>query len=173
MKSFYEKENDNKIRYTLYAGGGAAVFRTDEYNQLKGFDSLYRPAYCEDLDLGHRAWHQGYKIVYHPDAILYHREGGTIKDQFKADKLEQNVYTNQIAWMVRNGNTPFFLFSFLLLLPYRLLMGWRIGKNPYKALWRSLLKMPFALFRRFADPSAKWNDEKIIKLLGTSYSGTS
>lgn len=169
MKSYYEEADENKLQYTLYGGGGAAVFRTAVYNELKGFDPLYRPAYCEDLDLGHRAWHLGYRIVYHPMAVLYHREGGTIKDQFKADKLEQNIYKNQVLWMVRNGNSKHFLLSFLLLLPYRLLTGWRIGKNSYVALLKSLSKLHLALFKRFSDPSSVVYDEGIIRKLGSPY----
>lgn len=169
MKSYYEDANENELQYTLYGGGGAAVFRTDIYNQLKGFDPLYRPAYCEDLDLGHRAWHAGYTIIYHPKAILFHREGGTIKDQFKADKLEQNIFKNQVLWMVRNGNSKYFLLSFLLLLPYRLLTGWRMGKNYYIALFKALSRLYLALFNRIADPPSKINDEKIVELMGRVY----
>jgi GT2 family glycosyltransferase len=168
-KSWYEDANENQIQYTLYGGGGAAVFRTEIYNKLKGFDPLYRPAYCEDLDLGHRAWHLGYQIVYYPQAVLYHREGGTIKEQFKADKLEQNIYKNQVLWMVRNANKRHFLWAFLLLLPYRLLMGWRIGKNPYIALWLALVKVPLAVLKRLLDPKWVVRDEEIIELLGKPY----
>ena len=169
MRSYYEAEGDSNLYYTLYAGGGAAVFRTDLYNQLNGFDPLYRPAYCEDTDLGHRAWHQGFKIVYQPQAVLFHREGGTIKDQFKADKLEQKVRRNQVLWMVRNGNSRFFLVVFLLLLPYRLLFGWRIQKNSYFALWQSLMRLPLALYKRFMDKSAIIHDEQLIQILGKPY----
>lgn len=169
LKSYYIPANEGQLQYTLYGGGGAAVFRTEIYNRLNGFDPLYRPAYCEDLDLGHRAWHIGYRIVYHPEAILYHREGGTIKNQFKADKLSQSVYKNQILWMVRNGNAKYFFLSFLLLLPYRLLTGWRIGKNSYLALLKSLPKLHLALFKRLSDPPSTVNDVQIIQELGRIY----
>lgn len=170
LYSRWNKENkDEKIRYTLYGGGGAAIFRTKVFNQLKGFDDLYRPAYCEDLDIGHKAWHQGYRIVYQPKAILYHREGGTINNQFKADKLTQKIYKNQILWMVRNGNHPKFLTWFLLLLPYRILTGWRVDKNSYIALLKSLSKIPKALFRRSSSSKSKVNDKEIMKILNTEY----
>lgn len=169
LKSEYVPALEDQLQYTLYGGGGAAVFRTDIYNKLNGFDPLYRPAYCEDLDLGHRGWHLGFRIVYHPKAVLYHREGGTIKNQFKADKLSQNVYKNQILWMVRNGNAKYFLLSFLLLLPYRLLTGWRIGRNSYLALLKSLPKLHLALFKRSSDPPSVINDTEIMELLGQPY----
>ncbi len=171
MTSKWEKENyEACLKHTLYAGGGAAVFRTKAFNKLKGFDSLFRPAYVEDLDLGHRAWHAGYKIVYNPKAVLFHREGGTIHDQFKADKLTQNIYKNQILWMVKNGNFKGFLLWFLLLLPYRILTTRSVNENSNKALLMSLPKIPTALIKRFKKPKAYINDKQLIKILNTEYS---
>ena len=174
LSSKWEKDdNENKLRYTLYAGGGAAVFRTDIFNSLGGFDPLFRPAYAEDLDLGHNAWHKGYKIIYNFDAILYHREGGTIQDQFKADKLTQNIYKNQILWMVKDGNYPGFMFWFFILLPYRILTGWKVSKNSYLALLRSLPKIPFALIKRLNKNSKTViNDKQLIKILNSEYNET-
>lgn len=167
LTSRWDKENtDNQLRYTLY--GGAALFRTNTFNQLKGFDPLFRPAYCEDLDIGHRAWQQGNEIVYNPLAILYHREGGTIKDQFTADKLTQNIYKNQILWMLKNAKYPYFLIGFIILLPYRLLTGWLVDKNSYIALLKSLSQMPQALVKRFRTKN-KINDKKFMERLGTIY----
>ena len=170
MNTNWEKENyQNGMKYTLYAGGGAAVFRTGLFNKLGGFDPLFRPAYAEDLDLGHRAWHAGYKIVYNPKAILFHREGGTIHNQFKADMLTQKIYKNQILWMIKNVNYPGFLFMFFLLLPYRLLTGWKVSKNSYLALLKSLPKIPLALLKRIKLPKAVINDKDLMKILNTEY----
>ncbi|MCB0429377.1 MAG: glycosyltransferase [Flavobacteriales bacterium] len=157
------------LRYTLYGGGGAAVFRTGMYNRLGGFDPLYRPAYCEDLDLGHRAWKQGWKIVYHPEAILYHRDGGTIKEQQKSDELSIGINRNKILWMVRNGDSGGFLFWFFLLLPVRLLLGWRLGKNSYLALLKALPRLRLAVKKRLKNGGAVWKDDQISALLGQPY----
>lgn len=170
MQNFWFKENEKEaVRHTLYAGGGTSVFRTQMFNELRGFDTLFRPAYCEDLDLGHRAWQQGWKVVQHPRAILYHREGGTIADQFKANQLEQKVIKNQILWMVKNVNYPGFLFWFLLLLPYRLLLGWRVHKNSFAALYKALPRIPKALRRRSKRKHIKLKDKQLISLLNTEH----
>jgi len=157
------------IRYTLYGGGGAAVFRTEYFNALGGFDNLFRPAYCEDLDLGHRAWQMGWKIVFHPKAILFHREGGTIKDQFKANELSQRIFKNQILWMVKNGNYPNFLFLFFIMLPYRLLTGWRVNKNAYFALWKAVPKLIKAVKKRKKLSKDTICDAELLKILDTTY----
>jgi len=170
LTSKWEKTDiEDNLKYTLYAGGGAAVFRTNIFNKIGGFDSLYRPAYGEDLDLGHVAWHLGYKIVYNPKAILLHREGGTIHNQFKADDLTRKIYKNQILWMVKNSNYPSFLLWFLLLLPYRILTGWKVNKNSYIALLKSLSKIPLALIKRIKKQKPKINDKQLIEILNTEY----
>lgn len=169
LKSAWNTHDNENLRYTLYSGGGASVYRTEMFNQLGGFDSLYRPAYCEDLDLGHQAWHRAWEVVRAPKSILFHREGGTIKDQFKADELSQKIYKNQILWMLKNGNHKGFLLWFLLLLPYRILTGWKVDKNSYIALLKSLSKLPLAFAERLKKPKAKVKDEEIMKKLNTIY----
>jgi len=169
LYSQWNKNANDATRYTLYTGGGSGIFRTQMFNELGGFDPLFRPAYCEDLDLGHRAWQKGWKVVRNPKSILYHREGGTIKDQFKADALSQKVYKNQILWMVKNGNHADFFLWFMLLLPYRLLLGWRVDKNSYIALWKSLSSLPLALKKRFAQPQSTRSDEEIMQIIDNVY----
>lgn len=168
-RNYWLDMNEETCKYTLNAGGGAAVFRTRLFNALGGFDSLYRPAYSEDTDLSHRAWQKGWKIVYAPKAILYHREGGTIKDQYKKDKLTQQIHKNQIVWMVRNVHYPGFLPAFLLMLPYRLLSSWRIDKNANISLWKALPKLPRALWKRVREKNRKFDDRQIKQYLDKPY----
>jgi GT2 family glycosyltransferase len=139
--NYYLDPNETELKYTLYPGGGAAIFRTSYFNALNGFDTLYRPAYAEDLDLGTRAWQRNWKTVYHPKAVLYHREGGTINDQFKKNKLEQMIQRNRVLWMIKNGRYPGFLFWFFLMLPYRMGYAFFNNRNQYKALWQAIQKI--------------------------------
>jgi GT2 family glycosyltransferase len=143
--NYYLDTKESEARYTLYPGGGAAIFSTARFNALNGFDTLFRPAYAEDLDLGTRAWQRNWKTVYYPKAVLYHREGGTIGDQFRKDRLEQMISRNQIIWMIKNGRFPGFLFWFFLMLPYRMLYAFFNNRNQYQALKQALRKLKPAL----------------------------
>ena len=170
LSSSWNKEMlDYNIRYTLFPGGGDSVVRTSYFNDLGGFDNLFRPGYVEDLEIGHSAWHRGWKTIYQPNAIIYHRLGATFKKEFKSNNLTRIVYRNQILWMVKNANYPGFLFWFLLLLPYRILTGWRIDKNSYLALLKSLPKIPIAIFKRIKKTKAKINDKQLMEILNTEY----
>jgi GT2 family glycosyltransferase len=160
---------DNLRYYTLFAGGGAAMFRTQMFNSLNGFDTLYRPAYCEDGDISYRAWHRGWKIIFDPEAILFHREGATIKDQYKYNRLARMQTVNKITMIVRNSDYQYFLTKFLLSLPFRLLLGWRVDKNYWLALWKALPKISMALFKRTRRSKHVLTDEQIMEMLGKPY----
>lgn len=60
----------------LFPCGGAMLIRRDVFLEAGGFDPNYF-AYFEDVDLGWRLWLMGYKIVYAPRAIVYHRHHGS------------------------------------------------------------------------------------------------
>jgi GT2 family glycosyltransferase len=166
----YLDPHENDVKYTLYPGGGAAIFRTSYFNLLEGFDSLYRPAYAEDLDLGTRAWQRNWRTIYHPKAILYHREGGTINNQFKKDKLEQTIFRNHILWMIKNGRYPAFIFWFFLKLPYRLVYNFLFNKNQYRALLHSFSNFGLA-FRRRRVAVISVKNKEWIGLLNHTYIG--
>ncbi len=63
-------------RELLAPCGGAMMIRRDVFWQVGGFDEDY-VAYFEDLDLGWRLWLYGYKVLFVPDAIVYHRQHQT------------------------------------------------------------------------------------------------
>lgn len=169
MRTYFEEIKDRKLRYTLYGGGGAAVFRTSYFNELNGFNELYRPAYCEDLDLGHRAWRKGWKSILHPEALLYHRDGATIKQQFTSDALEQKILKNQLLWMIRNVRINGFLFYFFLFLPVRLLKWKKLNQNLYIAFKMAVPKLGLALKQRIGESPSMMSDEKIMNYLNKEY----
>ena len=168
MSNYYLDFGESTTRYTLYPAGGSTIFRTKYFNALNGFDTLYRPAYCEDTDLGIRAWQNGWKTIYHPKAFVYHREGGSTKDYFEQARLEQLIYRNQMLCMLKNTRQPGFFFWFFLMLPYRLFYNFRNNPNHYKALLQALGRMGAALSRRRAS-KASVKDSDWMKLLNTPY----
>ena len=155
-------EFNNPI-YTLYAGGGSAIFRTTMFNQLGGFNDLYKPAYCEDLDLSHRAWHRGWKVVFQPDAIIYHKEGATLKEQYRSEELATKIYKNRILWMLATIDARYFIIQFFLFFPIRLITFLFTHRVSFKALLLSIRKMPKALSLRSARKEHSYQDCQLIK----------
>src|SRR5258706_8065667 len=50
--------------YVLYGSGGCSLFDAGKLRALGGMDEVFDPAYVEDLDLGFRAWQQGWPSVF-------------------------------------------------------------------------------------------------------------
>jgi GT2 family glycosyltransferase len=65
------------VGYTLFASGGASLFRTRAVRELGGFDTLYAPFYIEDTDLSYRAWKRGQVCLYEPRAVAHHIGGAS------------------------------------------------------------------------------------------------
>lgn len=58
--------------YVLSASGGSAVYRKRMLDEIGGFDEHFF-AYCEDVDLSLRAFLSGWRCLYVPEAVVFHR----------------------------------------------------------------------------------------------------
>jgi GT2 family glycosyltransferase len=63
-----------ELCHTLFASGGFMAVDRRKFLELGGFNRLFHPAYCEDLDLGFRAWRRGWRSLYEPASVVWHRE---------------------------------------------------------------------------------------------------
>ena len=52
----------------------------NKFVELGGFNRLFAPAYCEDVDLCFRAWRRGWRCIYEPDSDVWHRHQATWSD---------------------------------------------------------------------------------------------
>ncbi|MGZ5545957.1 MAG: glycosyltransferase family 2 protein [Limisphaerales bacterium] len=69
-----------KACYTLFTSGGSMAVDRKKFIELGGFNRLFAPAYCEDLDLCFRAWRHGWRCIYEPDSVVWHRGQATWSD---------------------------------------------------------------------------------------------
>jgi GT2 family glycosyltransferase len=66
-----------KTCHTLFTSGGFMAVDRKKFVELGGFNRLFAPAYCEDVDLCFRAWRRGWRCIYEPGSIVWHRHQGT------------------------------------------------------------------------------------------------
>jgi GT2 family glycosyltransferase len=90
----------------LYANGGGMAFRRDKWLALGGFDSLYEPFYWEDVDLGYRAWRCGWRMLYEPEALVYHDQGSTIGKHHRPAHIETISARNAVLFTWKNLLDP-------------------------------------------------------------------
>jgi hypothetical protein len=69
-------ENAPKAGFVFGASGGASLYKTKLLKDIGLFDEDFF-AYYEDVDLSFRAQMAGWKVVYTPKAIAYHKQGAT------------------------------------------------------------------------------------------------
>lgn len=64
--------------FVFGASGGCSLYSIEMLRQIGLFDEVFF-AYYEDIDLSFRAQLAGWKVVYTPKAIAYHKQGTTSK----------------------------------------------------------------------------------------------
>lgn len=72
----YERDRQ-ELCHTLFCSGGFMAVDRKKFLELGGFNRLFWPAYAEDLDLCFRSWRRGWRCVFEPASIVWHRENGT------------------------------------------------------------------------------------------------
>jgi GT2 family glycosyltransferase len=96
---FFHKKAALKKGNSLWASGGSAAFSKTKWNELGGFDTVYAPFYWEDVDLGLRAWLNGYQIYFDPEIRMEHNhQQGSIKANYKRNKIKAIAYRNQLLF---------------------------------------------------------------------------
>ncbi len=64
--------------FSMFAGGGSAMFDRRKFLEIGGFERLLTPYYWEDVELSYRAWKRGYSILYEPRSVTRHLVSSTI-----------------------------------------------------------------------------------------------
>ena len=111
-----------KAHVTAWLSGGGSIIRRQDFLKLDGFDPIYEPFYCEDLDLGLRAWKSGYQLLWEPKAVVEHHHCATMS-KFPTRFLEYVKERNRLLTVWRNITDPRLLFHNKLAQIGRVLTG--------------------------------------------------
>jgi GT2 family glycosyltransferase len=69
------KPEFNYARQADYCSGASIIVPRGLFNELGMFETLYTPAYCEDMDLALKVSTHGFKVMYQPLSTVIHFEG--------------------------------------------------------------------------------------------------
>lgn len=107
---------------TLWTAGGSMAVDRQKWQELGGMDTLFRPAYWEDIDLSWRAKKRGWKVLFEPKSVVNHHHESTNPSAFGKSRMKAFGYKNQFLFLWKNGSTRE-LIQHLLWLPYHLTLG--------------------------------------------------
>jgi GT2 family glycosyltransferase len=103
-------EKQDTEKELLFGCGGAMAIKKNVFLESGGFDGDYF-AYLEDVDLGWRLRIMGYRIIYVPQSIVFHRHRGT-GSKIPPHQLEFTFERNRLFTIIKNTEDmylPYFL----------------------------------------------------------------
>jgi len=79
------------LQYSMFAGGGSAMFDRKKFLEIGGFDALLAPIYWEDVDISYRAWKRGLSVLYDSRSLVRHRVSSTMRtvNQRRLRRMQQ------------------------------------------------------------------------------------
>jgi glycosyltransferase involved in cell wall biosynthesis/GT2 family glycosyltransferase len=89
------------LSYVPYGSGGCSLYSTVKMRALNYLSEAYEPAYVEDLDLGYRAWLQGWPTVFVAGARVEHRHRATTSRYYTREQLDTMLEINYLRFLVR------------------------------------------------------------------------
>lgn len=161
----------DSVNYTLSPAGCAMLVKKDAFLQLGGFDSDFF-MYIEEWDFGYRLWLAGFKSLYVPTSIVYHKMGDHFKFKVKP-LLVYNEEKNRLITIVKDFEWPNVLNGLIISIFYAIYRELSYFKNAEFELLKSILKgqidflreLPRTLQkRRIIQSNRKLSDKDMIKL---------
>ncbi len=168
-----------KQDYIDFIGTYAAAYRKDIFWKYGGFDTGFPMASGEDIEFSHRLHKNGYKMVFEPEAFVYHQHPYKLKKYIESKfyrgfwrirlyekhpkKAIKDSYTPQsLKFQVLAGVPLFIVFGFLSffkslwIIPFLLIMGsFFLFSFPFFRLFKKKrysggIYIPFVIFIRAA-----------------------
>ena len=164
----------NKQIEIYSAKGACMLYKKSVLEEIKindeVFDSSYF-AYFEETDMCHRVWLAGYKIIFVPSSVIYHKMGGTstkLSDpfvQFHSFKNRINSYLKNLSfstliWLLPSHIVFCELYAFISLVRLNYWLFLAIQKS----IWWNIatLKRTFTLREIIQTKIRKVSDKELL-----------
>lgn len=102
----HPKEYDINTGETSWATTACAIFPTQLFHKLKGFDNETFFLYCDDLDFSWRLRLLGKKIIYQPSAIVFHAKRLSSDGVWQATPAEIYYSAEAALFMAHKWSNP-------------------------------------------------------------------
>ena len=151
--------------FSIFAGGGSAMFDLLKFREMGGFDPLLSPFYWEDVELSYRAWKRGFTVVYEPRSTTRHSLSSTI-GKLKRRSVRQVEQRNRLIYHWIHLHDLGLLAShlaWLLLLAVTALI--RLNPGFIASTFAALKRLPAIRKRRLEEKNqAKRTDREVFRI---------
>ncbi len=153
-----------------FAAGSAGAYSREKFLKLGGYDDLYLPGTMEDVDLCFRAWKKGYRCLYEPRSVVYHKGQVSFHKRFGRYGTAEINARNVFLFMWKNFDDRILWVQHILLSPLRLLSHLMRGQFYW---WTGFLKA-FAKTdqvrerRKNREGDVRRSDQEVLAMRGIS-----
>jgi O-antigen biosynthesis protein len=160
-----ERERFSKPHWVTFFCGACFLCKKAIFTTLGGFDTLYTPYAWEDLDLAYRAWKRGYKIVYEPRSVAYHKREATTRSSFSNLFFISLMWKNRFIFTWKNITSGRMIMNHLAWLPFKMVKFLCNGRWRYVVgFLRALPYVPAILIKRTQEKRyATLSDEEVLQ----------
>ena len=158
--------------FSMFAGGGSAMFDKQKFIDLGGFEPLLSPFYWEDVELSYRAWKRGFTILYEPRSVARHRVSSTI-GRLNRNRVRRIEQRNRLIYHWIHLHDPWFLLAHVVWVtvlgvtaPLRLKPGFLVS------LIAALKRSPLIRRRRIEEKRASNRTDREVLALFDSVIGS-
>lgn len=151
---------------TFSTGNGA--FDRKKFLTLGGFDELYLPGRYEDVDFCFRGWKSGFKAIYEPRSVTYHKGYASFKAAFSDKEIQRTVFRNSLLFMWKNITDKKILFTMhFWLLPRFILFILTFRFYFLKGFFEALSRLPeISRIKKSITSKFKLSDQQVLDIVG-------
>jgi len=139
---------------SFWAFAAAAAYRKSMWQKLGGLDSLFRPAYWEDIDLCYQAHKQGWLVTFDSTRQVAHPAESTMKSVL-GKRMHRTAFKNQLLFVWKNIDSSKLLLAHLFWLPVCIAYD-------FPGFLLALIQLPESLINRFNKLPSVISDETIL-----------
>jgi glycosyltransferase involved in cell wall biosynthesis len=170
----HKYERMKKFKYIDFIDTYSAGYRKDIFLKYNGFDERYPKASVEDQEFSFRLSHDGYKMVFNPNAVVFHKHSaslmGYLRKKYKIAFWKAFLLKRHPGKMKTDTHTPQSLkIQMLLALSAFLWIAGPVYQPMYYVSALSVLAfllscIPFVLFALKRDPAVAFVSPVILFL---------
>jgi len=100
-KSINDAGQYDDVTKVFYVLGAAIALRKRVLNQIGNLDPKFF-MYFEEVDLCWRAILRGYKVIYVPDTVIYHKRAPNLPSSILTPEILYHMHKNHLATLLKN-----------------------------------------------------------------------